>query len=63
MSPISLPVHASYEQRTSNKTKRPYRVLVLSFNNGYQKLIFLDQAEQFMVESLVKSDSDKINVK
>lgn len=34
-----------------SKSGQPYTVLVITFPNGYEKTVFLDKAEQFLVSS------------
>lgn len=41
--------------RKSQKTGRPYQALELVFANDYVKMIFLDQAEMFLVDSLANN--------
>lgn len=36
----------------AKKTGRPYKFIQIVFANGYDKRIYLDQAELFMVEAL-----------
>ena len=45
---------ASVQLRHSKKTGNDYQAVILSFENGYEKMIFLERAEQFMVSALVK---------
>lgn len=43
---------------------KPYRQLALVFTNGYEKRIFLDSAEWFVVDELTGDNKGgKINVK
>lgn len=48
-----LKISATYETRISSKDKE-YNVLVITFENGYKKTVFLDHAEQFMINGLAK---------
>lgn len=41
------------EQRESKKTGKPYFVVIVTFPNGYEKYVFLDKAEEFMVADLI----------
>lgn len=43
--------------KKSRKTGNDYTVLVLTFSNGYQKYVFLDTAETFMLSSLQASEN------
>lgn len=36
-------------EKVSKKTGKAYKVLEITFPNGYKKLVFLDRAEEFMV--------------
>lgn len=38
------------EKRVSKKTNNEYIVLVLTFPNGYEKVVFLEQAEMYMLD-------------
>lgn len=38
--------------RTSKKSGNQYSALEITFSNGYKKLVFLDQAELFMAQTL-----------
>lgn len=38
------------EKRVSKKTGNEYVVLVLTFPNGYEKVIFLEEAELYMIK-------------
>ena len=38
-------------EKTSKKTGNPYEVLVLTFENGYKKDVFLSDAELYMLKS------------
>lgn len=40
------------ETRKSNKTGNEFKVLVVTFPNGYKKTVFLEYAELFMLESI-----------
>lgn len=37
-----------------SKAGNDYKVLEITFENGYKKTVFLDSAELFVVEQLVK---------
>lgn len=39
------------EERTS-KAGKTYKVLVITFSNGYEKAVFLENAEIYMIEQL-----------
>lgn len=39
------------------KTNRPYTALEITFPNGYKKLVFLDGAEAFLVNTNTKGDA------
>ena len=39
------------EKKVSKKTGQEYEVLILTFPNGYEKSIFLDEAEKYMLQS------------
>lgn len=42
------------EERTSQKGN-PYKVLVITFKNGYQKIVFLEKSELYMLEALAQN--------
>lgn len=42
------------ETKTSKKTGNEYKVLVITFSNGYEKQVFLEKSEVYMLETLVK---------
>lgn len=44
------------QERVSKKTGNKYKVLIISFPNGYEKMVFLDSAELFMFEELLKQN-------
>jgi len=46
-------VKVRYETRISKKTNNPYDVLVLVYK-GYEKIVFLENAEQFIFSDLKK---------
>lgn len=46
-------VEVRYETRLSNKTNNYYDVLVLVYK-GYEKVVFLDNAEKFIFKDLKK---------
>lgn len=46
-------VEVRYETRKSNKTNNDYDVLVLTYK-GYEKVVFLDNAEKFIFKDLKK---------
>lgn len=49
-------VKVRYETRISKKTNNPYDVLVLVYK-GYEKIVFLENAEQFIFSDLKKKNS------
>ena len=53
---------AEASQGTS-KAGREYRMLILTLSNGYEKRIFLDNAEWFVVDELLAGNDGKIKVK
>lgn len=42
------------ETKLSKKTGNEYKVLVITFSNGYEKQVFLEKSEIYMLETLVK---------
>lgn len=44
-----MKVEVKLEERISKKTNQPYKVLVIRFENGYEKLVFLTQPELYML--------------
>lgn len=42
------------QERVSKKTGNKYKALIILFPNGYEKMVFLDPAELFMFETLLK---------
>lgn len=46
-------VNVRYETRKSNKNNSYYDVLVLTYK-GYEKLVFLDNAEKYIFKDLKK---------
>ena len=51
---MELKVKAVLETKISSKTNKEYKVLNLTFSNGYTKTIFLDNSETFMLSALEK---------
>lgn len=49
---IKMEMKARHEQRVSTKTGKEYTVIVITFANGYQKLVFLDSAEIYMLKDV-----------
>lgn len=47
----------SYGEDLSKKTNKPYQYLNLQFENGYQKRVFLDPAENYMIEQLLQNSN------
>lgn len=45
---MGVKVKATLVQRQSKKTGNNYTALELEFENGYKKLVFLDNAETYM---------------
>ena len=43
------------ETKTS-KTGNPYQVLVIIFKNGYEKTVFLDKSEIYMLQMLAQEN-------
>ncbi len=48
-----LDIKVEYVNRVSKKTGKQYTALELTFPNGYKKLVFLDQAENYMVAQML----------
>lgn len=46
-------IKVEYVNRISQKSGKPYTALELTFPNGYKKLVFLDQAENYMVAQML----------
>jgi len=42
------------DQKVSNKTQKPYKVLVLKLSNGYEVNVFPHAAEMAVIENLLK---------
>ena len=42
------------ETKISQKTGKEYKVLVITFINGYEKIVFLEKAEEYMIENMNK---------
>lgn len=42
------------ETKTSQKTGKEYKVLIITFINGYEKQVFLEKAEEYMIEQMSK---------
>lgn len=42
------------KEQTSKKTGNKYKALFIQFPNGYEKMVFLEPAELFMFEQLLK---------
>ena len=42
------------ETKVSQKTGKEYRVLIIRFINGYEKQVFLEKAEEYMIEQMSK---------
>lgn len=40
-------------EKVSRKTGNKYKVLIVEFPNGYKKLVFLEEAELFMLEEIL----------
>lgn len=47
-----LSVKCEVVTRKSRKTGNDYTALEITFPNGYKKLVFMDSAESFMVQSM-----------
>lgn len=43
-----MDIKGRIEKRVSKKSENEYYVLILKFPNGYEKQVFLEQAELFM---------------
>lgn len=41
------------EEKVS-KSGTTYKVLIITFANGYEKMVFLDKAETYMIEQLTR---------
>lgn len=50
-----MKVNVELVTRNSKKSGNPYTALEMTFENGYKKLVFLDNAEIYMLSSLAKS--------
>ena len=48
---MEVAIKGKLEQRHSDKTGKDYVVLVITFANGYTKVVFLDEAEKYMLAS------------
>jgi hypothetical protein len=55
--PVVLEVRI--DTATSAKTGRPYKVLVLKLENGYEAKVFLHPAEVAVIESLMAAKGGK----
>lgn len=43
------------QERIGKNSGKPYRVLIIRLANGYEKMVFLEQAEQFLIDSLTSN--------
>ena len=50
---MKIKLEAEIKSGVSKKTGAPYEYLSLIFPNGYEKRVFLEFAEKYMVENLV----------
>lgn len=44
----------TFESRVSQKTGKKYDCIAITLVNGYKKMVFLDQAESYMCNDLLK---------
>ena len=44
-------VVGEYQERVSTKTGRPYKCISLKLSDKFEKIVFLDDKEQFIFES------------
>jgi len=47
-----IKVRATLETRKSNKTGKDYKAVILNLGNGYEKIVFLDRTEIYMLEGI-----------
>lgn len=56
---MKIKLEAEVKQGISKKTGAPYEYLSLIFPNGYEKRVFLEFAEKYMVENLIAQSQPK----
>ncbi len=50
---MKIKLEAEMKQGVSKKTGAPFEYLCLHFPNGYDKMVFLQFSEKFMINSLI----------
>lgn len=53
MNKVELGFKVFFEEKVSKKTGELYSCMVVQFPNGYEKVVFLDTAEKFLIETIV----------
>lgn len=41
-------------EKKTNKDGKEYEVLIITFPNGYEKLVFLDNSEKFLIKTITE---------
>lgn len=41
-------------EKRKNKEGKEYEVLIITFPNGYEKMVFLDNSEKFLIKTITE---------